>query len=296
LIWIAAILIASTDFHGDVLGAQPFCTKLIENLAGSGVTQLAPKHLAAVLPELVRDDHKLVVGDAFRNHDFQIAELFEMWLRKESASKPEPWVKDKRQLKALFNRFVKEQDKTFRKILPRLVDQLPELVRLKTKSILQSEFREIQGDRFEFLRLLEDRKSSRTHLARRGDEFVMVRQYLGDRDHFELQRKIAEFLSDQNIPMAKPLGVDADQQSLILSFAEGFSIEDVQDLVDREILPLEALEAFGFQHARFYNLEMSRLRVPYLSLFGPGPVAIDPNLSRVLFNPAKESWIVIDPN
>jgi hypothetical protein len=295
LIWILSALLSATDFHGEVLGPNPFCSKLLTSLTQSSDQPLTPKHLAQVLPELVRPEHRLEVGSSFRNHDFQIAELFEMWLRRQGRGKESPWIRDRRQLKALFHRFVKEQDRVFDRLLPRLVEAFPTVLQSKTKMLLNPEYAEINQQKYEFIRLLEERELAKVHLTRKNEDLFLVKQFLGDTTVFERQRKTFDFLSTQHVVGSKVLTVDESAQRIVLSFHAGLSIEDVQDLVDREILPLEILEAFSFQHARFYNSLMQRLRTPYLALFEPGPIALDPNITRVVFDPVQNQWLVIDP-
>ncbi len=295
LIWILSALLSATDFHGEVLGPNPFCSKLLTSLTQSSDQPLTPKHLAQVLPQLVRPEHGLEVGSSFRNHDFQIAELFEMWVRRQGRGKEAPWIRDHRQLRSLFNKFVKEQDRVFKRLLPRLVEILPSVIQSKTKVLLNSEFAEINQQKYEFIRLLEERELSKIHLTRKDQELFLVKQILGDTSVFERQRKTFEFLSSQNAMSSKILMVDEPSQRIVLSFHAGLSIEDIQDLVDREILPLQILEAFSFQHARFYNSLMQKLRTPYLMFFEAGPVALDPNIARVVFDPGQNQWLVVDP-
>lgn len=295
MIWILSALLSATDFHGEVLGPNPFCAKLLSSLTDSSNEPLKSKHLAQILPELVRPEHRLEVGSSFRNHDFQIAELFEMWLRRQGRGKEAPWIRDRRQLKALFQRFVKEQDRVFARLLPRLTEVFPSVLHSKTKMLLNPEYAEINQQKYEFIRLLEERELAKVHLTRRDQDFFLVKQVLGDSSVFEQQRKIFEFLTHQDVRSSKILTIDESSQRIVLSYHAGLSIEDVQDLVDREILPLEILEAFGFQHARFYNSLMLKLRTPYLTLFEPGPVTLDPNITRVVFDPQQNLWFVVDP-
>ena len=283
-----------TDFHGEVLGPNPFCDRLLKSIVASEAVSFNSKHLIPLLPDLIRPEHELILGEAFRNHDFQIAELFEVWLRKMGQSRKEPWIRDKRQLKALFNRFVKDQDKAFDRILPRLRELSPEVSRSRTKTLLTSEFAEINGQRYEFLRLMKERDYSKVHLTRRDAALFVVKEFINNLEHFHLQKRLFQFLSDENIKAAQLVSTDSDSKRVVLSFHDGLSIEDIQDLVDRELLPLEALEAFSFQHARFYNQLMHRLRSSYLARFDAGPVSLDPNISRVVFDPFEASWIIVD--
>ena len=89
------------------------------------------------------------------------------------------------------------------------------------------------------------------------------------------------------------LEVDPHTHSMMQTYAEGLTVDDVTRMVRAGILPEETVESFRFQHARFQNSVMSKAGEAISRITGDKRY-FRPHPGNVIYNPITDQWTIID--